>query len=356
MANRYLNVDTIDAIRQRVGSGREPFASAWNRLLADAKSGLDQPPISITQNGGSPYFRQDAVYVPGRDGEFNPDSNIKSRSLATKAGKVALDLALAWRFTGEARFADKALEQIHAWCLNQNTFMMPTGRVFDSYALGMGYGGDIVLFVSFFDLFTAEYLLADYSGWNLPTRAAVKRWTRAMIDPQRPLMFYQGVEMYNNWEDARLLYLATGALLLDDLDLLLEVFARWRQILPMKMTDAGELPRETMRTRSMHYTLFALDSTIQVAEIARQCGVDLYNCNINGRCIKKAADYAAHYLLHMDQWPHKMIEPLTDERGHLGLFELAYSQWPEQQYLDVLAAHGGRSATGKHATLLFARD
>ena len=179
-----------------------------------------------------------------------------------------------------------------------------------------------------------------------------------MLEPQRYLMFYDGREMYNNWEDARLLYLAKGALFLDDCDLLLEIFERWRTILPMKMTEDGQLHRETMRTRSMQYTLFALDSTTQIAEIAWQHGVDLYNCTVNGRCLKKALDYAAHYLLHMETWPFQMLEPFTpgpDAQRRLGCFEMAYARWREPSYLEVLDAYGGRPLAG-HATLLFGAE
>jgi hypothetical protein len=191
---------------------------------------------------------------------------MKCGELARKLQTASMDLALAWRLTGEAKYADKALELIHEWCINQNAYMFPTGKVWDSFTPGIGYGGDIILFLSFHDFFVACYLLNDYAGWNLGARGGVKRWVRAMIEPQRPLMFYHGTDMYNNWEDARLMYLAKGALFLDDVDLLLSVFDRWGAILPKKMTAEGELPRETMRTRSMHYTLFALHSTLEVAE------------------------------------------------------------------------------------------
>jgi hypothetical protein len=235
--------------------------------------------------------------------------------------------------------------------------MFPTGHIVDAWTPGAQPAGDITLFGAFHDLFLAAYLLAGYPGWNVSARAAVKRWVKAMIDPQRERMYYDGREMYNNWEDARLLYLAKGALFLDDLDLLVEVFDRWRLILPPKMTDEGQLHRETMRTRSMQYTLFALDSAMQVAEIARQFGEDLYDCTVNGRGLRKAVDYAAHYLLHMEEWPFQMIEPLATGRGglnHMGLFERAAARWGEHPYLDVIAAWGGRPVTAGHATLLYA--
>ena len=178
-----------------------------------------------------------------------------------------------------------------------------------------------------------------------------------MVEPQRDLMFYEGREMYNNWEDARLLYLAKAALFLDDLDLLVYTFERWRHILPMRMTDQGELPRETMRTRSMTYTLGALTHTTQLAEIARQMGEDLYDLTVNGKCLKTAVDYVAHYLLHLDQWPHKLIKPLEEEFAErsppLALFELAHTRWGDRKYLDVIDAWGGRPITQHHATLLY---
>ena len=357
MSGRFLSGEYLEAIRRRAGAGEQPWADAHARLVAAAEEALQQAPLSVRQNGGSPFFRQDAVYVPGKDGVVNPEANRKSGELAGQLSRCSLTLALAWRLTGEPRYADKALQLIHAWCINQNTYMNPTGRMVDSWTRGAEFGGDIILFGCFPGLFQAAYLLADYAGWDLCARAAVKRWVRAMIDPQRSRMFYEGREMYNNWDDARLLYLAKGALFLDDLDLLIEVFDRWRLILPLKMTDEGELPRETMRTRSMHYTLFALHSMTEVAEIARQFGEDLYDCEVNGRGLKKAVDYAARYLLHMDQWPFQMIQPLADDRGgvnHMGLFEMAAARWGPHPYLDVIAVWGGRPVTAGHATLLFA--
>ena len=357
MSGLFLHRARISEINERVRQGREPWASAYQQLLAAAEQGLSQAPLSVQQNGGSPHFRQDSVYIPGRDGVRNPEANTKNSEAASLLSRTCVDLALAWRFTGETRYADKALDLIHTWCINRNTYMFPFGGVFDAWTPGLGFGGDIVAFIGFHDLFLAGYLLDDYPGWNLDAHAAVKRWVKAMIDPQRPPMFYQGREMYNNWDDARLMYLAKGALMLGDLDLLSQVFQRWTHTLSLKMTEQGELHRETMRTRSMHYTLFALNSTVQIAEIARQHGVDLYGVTINGRTLRTAVDYATHYLLHLDEWPFEMIEPMTKdgpETRLLSLFEMVYARWDDPRYLQVIETYARRPLAGLHATLLFA--
>ena len=358
MSGLYLREELLAPIREKVRAGREPWAAAYARLIEAANEALTQEPVCIRDNGGSPHFRQDAAYVEGQDGVRDGAANHASSRLGHVAGRRARDLALAWRFTGEARYADKALEQIHTWCINRSTYMMPDGMVVDAWTPGGRYGGDVVMFAAMKDLFLAGYLLRDYPGWNLRARAGVKRWVRDMVAPQRELMFYQGREMYNNWEDARLLYLAKAALFLDDADLLIYVFERWRHTLPMKMTETGELHRETMRTRSMTYTLASLDGTAEIAEIARQLGEDLYDLTIDGKNLKLAVDYAAHGLLHIDEWPHQLIRPLSEEfadrAARLGVFELAHARWGEKRYLDVIEAWGGRPVIAGHATLLHA--
>ncbi len=355
----YLSDSYLAAIKGRAAGGEGPWAGAVELLRVRADAALEQAPVSVRENGGSPFFRQDAVYVEGKDGVIDKASNRKSGELAKLVSNSTLDLALGYRFfDGDDRYAEKALELIHTWCINNNTLMFPTGGVFDSHTAGGRHAGDIIIFGSMNNLFLACYLLRGYAKWGLRAQAAVKRWIKAMVDPQRELMFFAGREMYNNWEDARLMYLAKGALALDDLDLLCQVFDRWCMTIPLKMTDEGELHRETMRTKSMHYTLFALDSMMQVAEIGRQLGVDLYDYEVNGRRLKMAVDYAARYLLDVESWPHQMIEPvetLKSDASRFRCFEMAYSYWGDTRYLEVLERYFERPLPQGYGTLLFGR-
>jgi len=357
MSQLFLSIPQMEQVRKLADAGQQPWAEAYRALINAAEKALQQEPLHVRMNGGSPHFRADAVYVGGKDGVFNETSNLESLRLGTRTGDAALDLALAYRMTREACYAEHALVLIHTWCINQNTRMFAAGRLEDAWTPGAIYGGDVMMFTAFRNLFLAIYLLEDYPGWNLNAHAAVRKWVRAMVEPQRGLMFFQGTEMYNNWEDDRLAYLANGALALDDLDLLSEVFDRWRAIIPMKMTSKGELPRETMRTRSMSYTLRALYDMTYVAEIARQFGVDLYDFNANGKCLKLATDYAAHYLLNMSDWPHQMIRPLAGEQHppRLAHFEMAHAQWGDERYLEVINTWSVRPVLDTHATLLYAR-
>jgi len=357
MSGKFLSDAHFAEIRRAIDGKSQLHIAGYEHLMCQTEEALEQPRLSIRDNGESPYFRQDAAYVQGQDGVRNTEANHESGKLAGQFSASCLNLALAYRLTGEARFADKALDLIHCWCINQDTRMFPEGFMHDAFTPGGRYGGDIILFARFSNVFLAMYLLDDYRGWDIHCQAAVKQWVRDMVEPQRKLMFYNGMYMFNNWDDARLLYLASGALALGDLDLLIYVFERWRTIIPQKMTDEGQLPRETGRTRSMHYTLFALNSMTSVAEMAAGYGYDLYDYSINGRCLKKATDYAAHYLLNMDAWPFQMIEPLEAELGKtsLAVLEMAYGHWGDGHYLQAINQYGGRPVTNNHATLLYAK-
>lgn len=359
MPSCYLNDAHFTAIRQHIDDGCVLFARGYALLIEDAQRLLEKDVLSIRQAGGSPYLRTDSIYVPNQDGIVNTESNQHGFELIGQVAQSCLTLAYAYRISGEKYYADKSLELIHGWCINENTRMFATGQVEDPATPGFQHGGNVGLMMHMPDLFLACYLLDDYCDWELSPHAGVRRWIKNMIDPQRHTMFFAGYEMYNNWEDARLKYLATGALALHDIELLMYVFERWKSIIPTKMSDEGALPRECERTRSMTYTIAALDMAVAVADIAKACSLDLYNYSHNGKSIKSAIDYAAHYLIHMDEWPHTMINPIEEEMNaykHFGLWEMAYSEWQEERYLQIINTYNERPLTRGHTTLIFGRQ
>lgn len=355
MASCYLDDEHFRRINTAAQDSRH-IQTARQQLLDEAEQFLTQDALSVRSATNSPYLLTDAVYIPGQDGVVNPERNQKGFHLLHQVGDRALTLAYAWRLTAEQRYADKSLELIHAWCVNENTRMFATGQVEGPATPGMTHGGNVGMMMSLPLLFTAVYLMDDYRGWGITAHECVRRWVRDMAKPQHPLMFYAGHEMYNNWEDARLRYLATAALALDDLELLQYCFDRWRSIIPVKMDEQGALPRECERTRSMTYTVAALGMAADVAEIASAFHVDLYNYEHNGKSLKLAVDYAAHHLLHIDEWPHQLLHPIEEEmqnNKHFGMWELAYRQWQDPRYLDIIERYAQRPLRREHATLIF---
>lgn len=354
MPQLYLNPDYFRQIRGRIDAKEPTICEAWNDVRNEADSlGMVEDPIRIGDNGGYRDFRSDVTYV--KDGVIHPEANHESVHLLNKVSQRTLNLALAYQVSGDAKYADRALVWIHRWCIDQDSYMFPDGIVVGPFTPGLRPGGDVGIFLRGADLFLACYLLDSYPGWGLAQRAAVKRWVVSMIKPHRELMFYNGYAMYNNWEDARLCYLIKAALFLHDVELMIGVFRRWKETIPLKMTTEGELPRETERTRSMTYTLAALGHTIEIAEIARQCGEPMHDFEAEGKCLKTAVDYATHYLLNIKDWPFELIKPIEQEiKGKPGcLFYLARRLWGETSYQQVLDRWWPESKSRGEAALLF---
>lgn len=356
MPDRILSAADVAHIRARAAQPTDPCAGALVELRAKADQACAGKPVNIRMNGGSPWYRVDANYVEGKDGVFNRESNGESSRLTHEAGAIALNCALAWRLTGEERYAGAALRQIAAWCLDQDTRMFPSGRVVDPFTAGgiHRYGGDIHIFEAFPALFLACDLMAGCPQWKLAPRGAVQGWIRDMLAPQRGPQFYAGYEMTNNWEDARLRYLGCGAAAIDDCELLSYVFDRWRLTLPVKMTEAGELPRETERTRSMTYTLMALFLSTVNAELAWRHGIDNYAYTAQGRTLRLGIDFAARGLRDLSTWPFQMIEPLPATLGdRLLIFALAGRRYRTDAHQDVIERWGGLSAISPAGRLLW---
>lgn len=354
MPNRYLPESRFAAIRSKIEDNREPHATAWATLKNCAGKALEAPLVSVRDSDGSPHFTVDSVYLT--DGVFDKSADRRQSEAIAALSRMTVDLALAYRISGEAKFAEKALALIHAWCIDENTRMYPEGRVDGPASAGNRMNGDIVFFMQLNDTFLACYLLDDYPAWDIEALAATRRWVRSMVAVQRDAMFYKGARMVNNWEDARLLYLAKAALFLDDMDMLSEVFDTWKRNLPIKMDAEGFLPAEAERTRSMTYHLAAIDMVIEVAEIAKAHSVDLYRFEAQGRSAKLGVDLVTRYLLNFESWPHEQLDPesVFAKGKHRRFLEMAYQQWGEQACFEAIEKCGGRPLLDCHATLLFA--
>lgn len=350
--NIFISRTEIDAIKVKVSDQAEPWKSAYDRMLSAADTALGQTPRSVADNGAGAgaegnihLYSSDGGY--STDGVYNPKAERNDYRRGMEVGNAMADLGLAYAFTGDKKYADKAIALIRRWCLDPETKMLPTGKNHGPHTAGMKRGGDIELFFTFGQFFYAADLIWNYPGWNPAEKDAFRDWTKSMAQAKKGLMYYKGRPMVNNWEDWRLLYLATAAVVIEDDVLLAYVFDRWKQTKDQAIAEDGHLPIETGRTRSMHYSLFALDPMCQVAEIARHHGVNLYDYSVNGKNLRMLFDFHAQYLKHgvdLGDWPYEMISP-HHSNENVAVYELAYSYWKDPKYLEVINAWGGRPMT-----------
>lgn len=333
--NMYLDAQEIEAIKAKVQAGEEPWASAYDQLIANANNALSMTPRSVTDNGDGHDYKTDDPYTT--DGVYDPNADRTDYYNAIQVGHAVRDLGLAYALTQDSRYADKAIQLINTWAVNPDTYMTPKAKNNGPATPGHGSGGVIELFITIPGMFYGADLIYNYPGWNPADKQAFFEWARTIAYDAKD-QIYQ-----NNFENWRHVFLASAAALTDDSALLNYVFDRYREVLPTQIEPSGLMHLEYTRTRGLSYSLYAINAIIQTAEIARHHGVDLYTYMAptgDGPVgLKTALDYYAPFALNPDLWPYQQITPIV-AADNMALFELAYSFWPEEIFLNVIERWG----------------
>ena len=343
--NTYLNADEIEAIKTKLSAGEEPWATAYQRMITAADQALLAGPYSVTDNGGpndGHDYKTSLAYcgwstVDGkepdcRDGQINPAADRQDYDQAIALARHVSTLGLAYTFTQDSQYADKAVSLIRAWCINADTRMTPAFTTQQS---------KIEISVSLPGLFYGADLLYSYPGWDSAEKAAFSDWTSQIANDAVRW------SRQNNFENWRVHFIALTGSYLKDESLLSYAFGRYRELIPIQMDRQGRLVEELDRTKSLSYSLYALDAIIQTAELAKHQGIDLYGYESDrGVRLKQALDYHAKFSAQdpAERWPYEQIEPLKvqpiEASDSTAIYEMAYAHWPEPQYLDVIESWG----------------
>ena len=113
-----------------------------DRVVPAAEKFLSEKPITVTAahsprsaGGLHDFFSEGDYWWPSmtqpdgpyvqRDGETNPDNFVEHRHAMVRMSIHVATLTSAWRITGEKKYADKAIEHLKAWFVDDATKMNP---------------------------------------------------------------------------------------------------------------------------------------------------------------------------------------------------------------------------------------
>jgi hypothetical protein len=119
-----------------VEAGQEPWVSGWQKLTANSHAQLDWT------------ARPAAMVYRGADGT-NPENYGQLYNDAA----AAYALALRWKISGDARYADKAVEVLNAW----SAVLVGIGGTSDKFLAAGIYG---------YQMANAAEILRTYGGWS----------------------------------------------------------------------------------------------------------------------------------------------------------------------------------------------
>ncbi|MFJ8636260.1 alginate lyase family protein [Streptomyces sp. NPDC093568] len=280
----------------------------------DVHDYLSQAPYWWPTKAPTPDNPWGCPYVQ-RDGERNPEVDSGTdRQDVEKTFDSAYDLSLAWYYTGERRYAEKAGQVLRSWFLDPATRMNP--NLNHAQFIPCKYDGRAIGIIDFSQSYTGvldaiALLETGAPGWTVKDRTAMAKWNTDFLGWLRNSDFgKQEAAATNNHGTFYDMQLAGLAHATGDRELARRTVlqARAKRIAPQIAAD-GSQPQELARTRSWHYSTFDLVAYTRLADIGRHVGVDLWAYRgPDGQSLFKAVDYLLPAATGAAAWPHPELE------------------------------------------------
>jgi hypothetical protein len=316
--------------KQRIRSGDQTFAAALAKLEKDASRAMQQPPSSViskavTPPSGdkhdymsqAPYFwpnpdKPDGLPYINRDGERNPEIAKITDHLALDQMEAAVQtLSLAYYFKNKEEYATKASQLLRAWFIDPATRMNPNLE-YAQFIPGVNTGRGIGLIETrgLVNTVDAVGLLTGSKSWTAADQKALEVWFSTFLQwMQESRKGSEENAAKNNHGTFYDVQSMSYALFVRRNDLAKQIAeAAKEKRIALQIEPDGRQLLELRRTKAWSYSNMNLDGLLQLARLAENAGVDLWNYQTkDGRGIRAALDYLYPYAIEDQKWSFPQI-------------------------------------------------
>ncbi|WKM72118.1 alginate lyase family protein [Klebsiella oxytoca] len=274
---------------------------------------------------GLPYIR--------KDGRTNPDANSDAtdKNRLVKMSNDVSTLALAWYFTQDNRYAQKAAAQLKSWFIDPQTRMNPNLQYAQAIpGINTGRGIGIIDSRALVEVVDAIALLQSSEALNENDVSTLKQWFGEYY--QWMTTSQNGFEE-DNWHNNHGSYFdmqaATFALFSGKTD-----EAKQRLYITQLRRIAGQFDiegrqmGELERTRPWHYSNFNLEAYNRLGRLGEKAGVDIWNFTLDDHSLRKGYQYIAGFINSDRPWPWKDLDKMDDKKALRNMATAAHA-WPE---------------------------
>ena len=327
----YLNEDRLEKVKDLIEKQDTFFTMAYEQLIEEANQELGKTPNPVTNkteippSGDKHDYMSIAIYrwpnpdtADGfpwivKDGEINPMTRGENSDPVRLSGMFgALNkLSMAYYFSGDPKYANKAKTIIQVWFINDSTKVNPNikfgqgiPREVEGRRAGFIEWRSINTVINTIQLLSANNVFsADEIQVLNSWFAEYYHWIKT--DPMG-IENDNGLQNHSTCYDYQMVGLARYLGLNDEAKSRLEA-AKIKRIATQIESD-GKQPREIGRTKSVHYCTMNLKVMSFVAEIGMPLDVDLWNYSSNdGRSMKKAFEFLRPFAEGKEEWSYKQI-------------------------------------------------
>lgn len=344
-------LEDLAKVKASLAGGDTQYAAALKKLVKEADGRLDAGPFSVMQKkmvppsgdkhdyaSLAPYWWPDPAKPDGlpyvrRDGQYNPERANYDLEPMEKMSEGAQILALAYYFTGDAKYAEKSAALMRTWFLDAATKMNPNVRFAQFHPgtadEGVPYG--VLETGRLLRVIDANALLADSPAWTDADRAGLKEWFTQYTDYlQTSPQGKAERASENNHGTWYAVQVASYLLYLDKTDEAKAFIGeRGRHFIDAHLAADGSQPLELSRTRPLHYSRYNLRGMMDLARLGDRVGLDLWHYqNPKGATIKTALGWLTPKFLDPKNSGYKDIGDLKPRDLHIPL------RWAAAKYDD----------------------
>jgi len=359
----------LETARERIHAGDEALLPAYEALVRAADRALEDGPWTVTDKPFTPpsgdkrdYMSVGPFWWPNpdtedglpyirRDGETNPERHEYDNSTMGQMRNAVRSLTLAWYFTGEERYAERAAKVLRVWFLDEDTGMNPHleyGQAIPGRTEGRDIGIiDTVVLLTFMDELV---LLRGADAWSAEDDAALQEWFSAylrwLLESGHGKSEGSRVNNHGTWYDAQVV---AFALFTGEEDIARGVLEKvGERRIAVQIEPDGRQPRELARTRAYSYTVYNLLAFVNLALMGRHVDVDVWNYESeDGRSIRRALEWFSTYAASPDDLPHEQITA-PNRSGAWWLYRVAADALGIAEWRDLAKAIGPPSPEHYH--------
>lgn len=326
-STKAWNPEKLAKVKANINDAK--YLAAYKKLLKEAESQLTKGPYTVMDKTKTPpsgdkhdYWSMSPYWWPNpdtkdglpyirKDGMRNPelkdyDSPSKSAML-----KGVTTLSLAYYFSGEQKYAEKAVQLLDVWFLDPKTKMNPNlnfGQFIPGKKAGRGVG--LIDTYGYIFLVDAIAILNDSGNLTKEQYIGLKKWFSDFTEWMWTSPIAQEeYEAKNNHGLAYDVQITALSLFTDRKDIYTKIISEFpERRLFAQIEPDGSQPLELTRTLAYHYSKFNITHMLDMAELGQRIGLDILNVKSNdGRCIKKALDFVTAYVGKESEWKWKQI-------------------------------------------------
>jgi len=356
----FIDFQETEKVKRLILQKNKKYLPAYEALITRADIALHEGPFSVMDKkrtppsgdkhdylSGGPYWWPDPSKPDGlpyirRDGEVNPEmrgENVDPPAKNKMMTNVEL-LGWAYYFSGNKKYAEKAVQLLEVWFVNPETRMNPNLN----YAQGIpgrveGRGIGIIDWAGINKIISPIEIFLNDNLFLINTKNALLKWFEDYYNWLHTHQYGIDEDKYFNnhgtWFDVQAVSIAMLLGKNEEAKTRLENKTKVR--IASQIETDGSQPHELARTKSLSYSTMNLRGFYHLANMGEKLGVDLWNYQTDdGRGILPAFDFLYPYVFGSKKWEYPQITGLESALETLKLnFHVAAVKTGNEYYKNV---------------------